>query len=208
MLFPMKVLDLIESGEVSVAFRSWKRPTVRSGGTLHTAIGLLRIDEVTAIERDDITDADAAAAGAASPRDVIASLRGGDDRQLYRIRFHRVSDDPRGVLRERKSLTDVERAEIDAQLDRWDHASSDGPWTRQLLDHIAANPAQRSADIAERLATDQPRLKRRVRQLKGLGLTESLDVGYRLSPRGATFRDRSGGVHSGSDPDDTASGRP
>ena len=27
--------------------------------------------------------------------------------------------------------------------------------------------------------------KRRVRQLKELGLTESLEVGYRLSPRGA-----------------------
>ena len=26
--------------------------------------------------------------------------------------------------------------------------------------------------------------KRRVRQLKELGLTESLDVGYRISPRG------------------------
>ncbi len=191
MLFPMNVLARIQAGEISVAFRSWKRPTVRSGGTLHTAIGLLRIDEVTAIERADITDADAAAAGASSPQDVLASLRDGDDRQLYRIRFHRVSDDPRGELRERTSLTDLERDEIDAQLDRWDHASSDGPWTRQLLDHIAANPAQRSADMAERLATDRPRLKRRVRQLKGLGLTESLDIGYRLSPRGAIYRDRS-----------------
>jgi len=32
--------------------------------------------------------------------------------------------------------------------------------------------------------TDVPRFKRRVRQLKELGLTESLEVGYRLSPRG------------------------
>jgi hypothetical protein len=29
--------------------------------------------------------------------------------------------------------------------------------------------------------------KRRVRVLKELGLTESLDVGYRLSPRGEAF---------------------
>lgn len=29
-----------------------------------------------------------------------------------------------------------------------------------------------------------PLFKRRVRQLKELGLTESLEVGYRLSPRG------------------------
>jgi ribosomal protein S19E (S16A) len=31
--------------------------------------------------------------------------------------------------------------------------------------------------------------KRRVRQLKELGLTESLEVGYRLSPRGRAVLD-------------------
>jgi hypothetical protein len=35
-----------------------------------------------------------------------------------------------------------------------------------------------------------PLFKRRVRQLKELGLTESLDVGYRLSPRGRSVLDR------------------
>lgn len=33
------------------------------------------------------------------------------------------------------------------------------------------------------------RFKQRVRKLKGMGLTESLDVGYRLSPRGARVRE-------------------
>ena len=46
-------------------------------------------------------------------------------------------------------------------------------------------------DILEGIANGRVTLafrrwrKRRVRQLKELGLTESLDVGYRLSPRGA-----------------------
>ncbi len=31
---------------------------------------------------------------------------------------------------------------------------------------------------------DKARFKTNVRKLKGLGLTESLEVGYRLSPRG------------------------
>jgi ribosomal protein S19E (S16A) len=36
------------------------------------------------------------------------------------------------------------------------------------------------------------RFKARVRQLKELGLTESLDVGYRLSPRGRALLRRLG----------------
>ena len=41
-----------------------------------------------------------------------------------------------------------------------------------------------STVLAERVGTDRPLFKQRVRRLKSLGLTESLDVGYRLSPRG------------------------
>ncbi len=85
-------------------------------------------------------------------------------------------------------MSDVERAQIDNQLLRWDAASRTGPWTTALLDTLAEMPGRRSADLADHLDIDQPRLKRRVRQLKGLGLTESLDTGYRLSPRGHTYQ--------------------
>ena len=37
---------------------------------------------------------------------------------------------------------------------------------------------------------ETPRFKMNVRKLKGLGLTESLKVGYRLSPRGEAFLQR------------------
>ena len=71
------------------------------------------------------------------------------------------------------------------RLDRWDAATE--PWTRQYLEMIGANEAVRAPDLADRVGLDVPRFKRRVRQLKGLGLTISLDVGYRLSPRGRAF---------------------
>jgi hypothetical protein len=45
----------------------------------------------------------------------------------------------------------------------------------------------RAPDLAAREGLDVPRFKRRVRQLKGLGLTISLPVGYRISPRGKAF---------------------
>ncbi len=69
----------------------------------------------------------------------------------------------------------------------WDTASTDGPWTREYLELISANEAVRAPDLAARIGLDVPRFKRRVRQLKGLGLTISLDIGYRLSPRGQAY---------------------
>jgi hypothetical protein len=186
-LFRAHLFDDIRSGAITVAFRRWKRPTVSQGGTLRTAVGVLHIDELVAIEPEDITLADARSAGLDGPEAVLASLASGADRQLYRVRFHLVGDDPRIELRERAELTDAERAQIEAQLDRWDRASTDGPWTRQLLDVIERHPQERSADLAARQGLEQPLLKRRVRQLKDLGLTESLEIGYRLAPRGAAL---------------------
>jgi hypothetical protein len=45
----------------------------------------------------------------------------------------------------------------------------------------------RAPDLAAAERLEVPRFKRRVRRLKELGLTISLDVGYRLSPRGRAF---------------------
>ena len=84
-------------------------------------------------------------------------------------------------------LDDV--ATIAARLDRWDRAA-ESPWTRDYLRTIGEHEVVRAPDLAARAGLDVPRFKRRVRQLKGLGLTISLDVGYRLSPRGRAFLSR------------------
>ena len=44
-----------------------------------------------------------------------------------------------------------------------------------------------STVIAADLGFDRMWLKAQIRRLKALGLTESLEVGYRVSPRGATL---------------------
>ncbi len=45
-------------------------------------------------------------------------------------------------------------------------------------------------DLARELAREPVAFKRDVRKLKELGLTESLEVGYRLAPRGEAVRRR------------------
>ena len=50
MLIRRPVLDGIVAGEIDVAFRRWRRPTVKTGGTLRTVVGelaVVRVDEIT-----------------------------------------------------------------------------------------------------------------------------------------------------------------
>jgi hypothetical protein len=184
MLFRQHLWRHLADGSVTVAFRRWRRPTVKAGGTLRTAAGVLAIDRVDAIEPGEITATDAARAGYDTVGAVLAELQAGEDRRLFRIEFHYAGEDPRVALREQMDISEDEVAAIVDRLDRLDASSIDGPWTRQILRLIAAHPQERAADLAARVGQDKPPFKRRVRRLKELGLTESLDVGYRLSPRG------------------------
>ena len=89
MLMRNEVLLRVAAGEITVQFRRWRRPTVRSGGQLRTAVGVLAILAVDPIELGDLTEAAARQAGFAgleSLREDLESQRGG---QLYRIRFSR-----------------------------------------------------------------------------------------------------------------------
>jgi hypothetical protein len=192
MLFPAEHYQGLRAGTITVAFRSWKRPTVVAGGTLQSPGGLLGIDEVTPIDPGDVTEADARDAGMGSIEEVFAwiddaRLADTADRRLYRIRFHRIGDDPRIALRCTVEIDPDERATLAARLGRWDRGA-ERSWTAAVLDVIAASPGVVSTVLADQVGMDRPTFKRRVRQLKELGFTESLDVGYRLSPRGEAYR--------------------
>ena len=63
--------------------------------------------------------------------------------------------------------------------------STIGPWTWATLRIIADRPGVLAATLASELGQERAPFKQRVRRLKALGLTESLEVGYRLSPLGA-----------------------
>jgi hypothetical protein len=142
-------------------------------------VGVLRLDRVTIVDEGDITAEDVRRSGM-SVDDLRASIAG--DGTLLRIELRLAGDDPRIALRERLP----ERAEFDAivaRLARFDAACST-PWTTRCLQLIADQHGIVSRALAPQAGADVPTFKRRVRQLKELGLTESLEVGYRLSPRG------------------------
>lgn len=175
MLFPAHLWPGLAEGAVTVAFRRWRRPSVKVGGTLKSPGGLLSIDEVAVVDLVDITDEDARSAGCEDRRGVIASLR--SEGTLYRVRFRRVGEDPRVALRARATIGEKELGDLGTALGRL-------PWALPTLRLIDARPGVVSTELAATMGMERPAFKVRVRRLKERGLTESLEVGYRLSPRG------------------------
>ena len=190
MLFRLDELRRIREGEITLAFRRWRRPTVKAGGTLRTKEGVLAIDSVEPIGEEDVTDEDARRAGAPDRETLLGRLR--PEGRLHRVEFRLAGPDPRIALRERSEVSAAERAEIDARLARLDAANRHGPWTRTVLGLIAERPGTRAPDLAASLGRETAPFKADVRKLKELGLTESLEVGYRLSPRGRAYYGYSG----------------
>ncbi len=186
-LIRMSDLKAIAGGELSLAFRRWKRPTVKAGGTLRTPIGVLAIDGVERVDEAGISESDARRAGFESRRELLAELRRRPDGQLYRIELRLSGADPRIELRSRAKLTKDEVSEIGKRLDRFDKASPQGAWTARTMRLIADRPATRAADLATTAGFETRWFKTKVRKLKELGLTESLEVGYELSPRGKAY---------------------
>jgi len=186
MLISNATIKGIREGKISLIFRRWRRAGVKAGGTQMTQGGVIGIDCVEPIDGEDaITETDARLAGFGSRSELVEHLSPPrPDTQLYRIRVHFEGEDPRIALRENADLSDGELQEILGKLAKLDANAKRGPWTRKYLQIIHDHPATYSGVLAKSLDLDIPQFKPWVRKLKALGLTESLEVGYRLSPRG------------------------
>ena len=183
MLFPPATLQAIADGNVTLAFRRWDQPRVKAGGRQRTAIGVIAFDAIEGVERHEITDADARAAGFADRDQLLDFVDRRATGTVYRIRLRFAGSDPRVALRE--SLPDEgQLREIERRLTRLDRASHHGPWSQAVLRAIHDQPEVRAADLALQFGRERLSFKLDVRKLKELGLTESLPRGYRLSPRG------------------------
>ncbi|WP_395696047.1 hypothetical protein [Nocardioides sp.] len=189
MLLPPKVAHGVADGSVTLAFRRWRRPDVRVGSQFRTVAGVVRVDGVEVVEQ--VTDDDARRAGWPDAARLLRQLdKVGEGLPTYRVALSWAGPDPRVALREDADLSDADVAAIDARLERLDRASSHGPWTTATLDVIRRRPHTRAPDLAAELGRERDPFKIDVRKLKNLGLTQSFDVGYDLSPRGRAYLER------------------
>ena len=186
--FEQRLRDGIHSGAIVLAFRRWKRRQVVPGRRYRTGIAMVEVESVDVVEPSSVDVAQACEAGYMSVSELLADLRGDPAWPVYRIRLRRIDGpDPRDELARAASLTEADVAAITARLARMDGSSGRGPWTGMVLALIADQPGIVSTVLAEAMGWERQDFKQHVRRLKELGLTLSLDVGYRLSPRGESY---------------------
>lgn len=152
---------------------------------MRTAIGVIALTSARAVDEAAISARDAQRAGFESRDALIASLAGSGT--LYQMAVRLAGADPRIGLRARRLDVASDATLLLKRLRAMDRRA-DSAWTRALLDVVHASPGIAARLLAERVSMDRDELKRRMRQLKELGLTESLETGYRLSPRGQDAR--------------------
>jgi len=187
-LFERRLREGIHEGRIVLTFRRWHRCQAVAGHRYRTGSDIIEVDAVDLVTPRDIDPGQACEAGYTTVKELVADLRGDKKTPLYRIRFHRVDEpDPRDELAAQSELTSGELAALTVQLTRMDNSGSRGPWTKAVLTQIADHPATVSTVLAGTLGWERQDFKLHVRRLKQLGLTISLDVGYRLSPRGEAY---------------------
>jgi hypothetical protein len=188
MLFASRFHEPIRRGEVTLTVRRWQRPQAKVGGRyrLHTS-GVIEVTAVDIVTAEAVTPADAWRAGFDSHVELLAMLERFEG-DLYRVEFRYLGDlpDERAMLAADDDLDPEEQEEIAARLARMDGGGR-GAWTLDMLRLIAEHEGVRAGDLAARIDRETVRFKADVRRLKALGLTESLEVGYRISPRGAAL---------------------
>jgi len=189
MLFRKEFLEGIREGDITLAFRRWRRPAVQAGGTLLTPVGQLNIKSVEPVDLDLISTAEAHRAGYDSREALLDELQRRPEGEIYRIELGLLLPDPRITLREMPADTDAEIQALRSRLSRLDSRTADGAWTFRTLEALGSHPGVRAGDVCGLVSQEKERFKLNVRKLKNLGLTESLGTGYRLSPRGEALLD-------------------
>jgi hypothetical protein len=182
-------LRAIREGTIDLAFRRWDRPRVVVGTKMRTMVGIVEVTSVSEVDVDTLTEEDARRAGSASLAALVDALAFKADKPAWRVGVRYGGADPRAALRDAVP-TREEVATIVARLERLDRASSYGAWTRETLDLVDRFPERRAPDLAAQVGRETAAFKTDVRKLKELGLTESLAIGYRLSPRGEAVVDK------------------
>ncbi|GAB3247118.1 hypothetical protein GCM10027347_02490 [Larkinella harenae] len=187
MLFKQKQLDGIKSGAISLAFRKWKKQSVKPGSLIKTAVGRIEVERVSAIDLSEITADDARRAGFDRFDDLLEILNSVAEGTVYKIAIRYHSADPRIQLREQKELSEAEFEILKTKLARLDQHSKHGFWTNEVLTIIRENPGRRAADLATLTGKEKEWLKLHIRKLKNLGLTISHETGYSIAPLGEAF---------------------
>jgi hypothetical protein len=180
------------SGAITITFRRWQKPHVRAGGRYRChPIGVLEVDALDLVKVGSITADEAARAGFPSRDALIAYLAElgpvDDDTTVHRVVLHHGGDGDRVELALEADLTDEDVATIREKLARMDAKQA---WTKKTLSLIEKHPRVAASKLAAKVHRETLPFKADVVKLKKLGLTQSFEVGYEISPRGRAYLEK------------------
>ncbi len=181
----------LTSGEITLTFRRWQKAHVRQGGRYRChPIGVLLVDAVSLVTTKSVTASDAKRAGFDSRValiDYLLELGPLDETtEIWRVELRHVGDGDRVEFAMVDALTEADIAAIRARLASFDARVR---WTKKTLAIISEHPRVAASQLAKKLKRETLELKVDIRKLKKLGLTQSFEVGYEISPRGRAYLD-------------------
>jgi hypothetical protein len=181
----------LTDGSIRLTFRRWQRPHVRPGGRYRChPIGVLEVEAIERVPVSAISEPDARLSGHGDRAALLAYLAElgplTEETLVYRVALRHGGDGDRVEIALDAAPSAEEVAAIAARLARMD-AAAPAPWTRQTLALIAARPRVAASQLARAVGRETAPFKVDVRKLKRLGLTQSFEVGYEVSPRGRAF---------------------
>ncbi|MBM4359176.1 MAG: hypothetical protein FJ096_13805 [Deltaproteobacteria bacterium] len=191
LLFQKRFHEGLVAGKVTLTFRRWPRCRVKPGGRYRChPIGVLEVDRVERIPVRSIDEHDARRAGFDSLPELLAYLASGPSGavdagcEVYRIELHHAGDGDRVAAALDATLDEAARRTLDEALRKLDR---DAPWTHATLELIRTMPRIAASQLAARQDRETASFKADVCKLKRLGLTQSFEVGYEVSPRGEAY---------------------
>jgi hypothetical protein len=189
LLFKKAFWEGLTTGAITLTFRRWDKARVRAGGRYRChPIGVLEVDNVSTVKVATLSAGDATRAGFASRDELVAYLAEHaplDPKTLvYRVELRHVGDGDRveGALDE--ALSDSDLRAIREALARLDQGT---PWTLATFRAIEKQPRVAASKLALALGRETAAFKADVVKLKKLGLTQSFEVGYEVTPRGRVY---------------------
>ncbi|MEO8218217.1 MAG: ASCH domain-containing protein [Acidobacteriota bacterium] len=192
-LFQKRFLAGLVDGTITLTFRSWNKPLVKAGGRYRChPIGVIEVDAIDRVSMADVSDADAREAGFSDRTELEVYLNGRNEdshpSEVFRVRLHYAGDGDRVPEAMSTELSRQSLAEIRKALMAFDERSG-APWTAKTLRIIDGNPRVAASKLAAKLGRETAAFKADVVKLKRLGLTQSFEVGYEISPRGRAYLD-------------------
>lgn len=191
LLFQKRFHAGIVDGAVRLTFRLWEKPHVKVGGRYRVhPIGVVEVNTVDSVKLADITEAEAHEGGFGSRDELLAFMTPVAKKPLtpatpvFRVGFVHGGDGDRVAIALNTELTAEALADLGKRVERLER---DRKWVRKVMALIGKHPRVAASELAAKLELETEPFKIDVRKLKKLGLTQSFEVGYEISPRGQRY---------------------